>query len=115
MPIIPRYPIYSCSPISYLSDSSMIIINDDDIYSMKDIYSAKDVYEKFSNIYVSSTVKNRTVLIKHIIDSIYHPVYIHLLKTIDIYNCHYVLGYLRSQRSIELYNTLKSVVQLYSL
>ena len=69
-----------------------------------------DVYDKFAEIYFSVDIKIRNVLLKRITDYITHPVYTHLLRTMDETNLQYVMGYLRSQRFGELYNILNLII-----
>lgn len=69
-----------------------------------------DVYDKFIDIYFNCHTKVQVILIKTISEYVRHPVYIHLLKTMDIKNADYIIGYLRSQRSIELYNILDRII-----
>jgi hypothetical protein len=73
-------------------------------------YSQKDVYDLFLDIYFYADIKIRQVLLKRINDYVGHPVYKHLLDTMDKNNAHYVMGYLRSQKLGELYNILKYIV-----
>jgi hypothetical protein len=69
-----------------------------------------DVYDKFAEIYFSVDMKIRNVLLKRITDYVTHPVYIHLLRTMDETNLHYVMGYLRSQRFGEMYDILNIII-----
>jgi hypothetical protein len=69
-----------------------------------------DVYDKFAEIYFSVDMKIRNVLLKRITDYIPHPVYIHLLRTMDENNLQYVMGYIRSQRVVEMYNILNLII-----
>jgi hypothetical protein len=69
-----------------------------------------DVYDKFADIYFSVDMKIRNVLLKRITNYVTHPVYIHLLRTMDETNSQYVMGYLRSQRFGELYNILNLII-----
>ncbi len=70
-----------------------------------------DVYDKFSDIYFSCDMKVRSILLKTIIDFVGHPAYAHLLKTMDNENAHHVMGYLRSQRSVEMYIILDRIIK----
>jgi len=72
--------------------------------------SSQDVYDKFTQIYFSVNMKIRNILLKRILAYNPHPVYTHLLKTMDESNSHYVMGYLQSQRSAELYDILNIII-----
>jgi len=99
MPIVPRTPSSptrkSLSPTMSRSTNSPIPI---------------DIYDKFAEIYFSVDMKIRNVILKRITDYVTHPVYIHLLRTMDETNSQYVMGYLRSQRFGELYNILNLII-----
>lgn len=69
----------------------------------------KDVYERFMDIYFQQHPKVKMVLLKKITDYVAHPVYTHLLNTMDRDNAHHVVGYLRSQRCFELYSILENI------
>jgi hypothetical protein len=108
MYIIPRTPISPrrLSPIttsSTISNASSVSISPPPSLEM-------DVYDKFAEIYFSVDMKIRNVLLKRITDYIPHPVYIHLLRTMDENNLQYVMGYIRSQRVVEMYNILNLII-----
>lgn len=69
----------------------------------------KDIYDRFIDIYFQQHPKIKMVLLKKITDYVAHPVYTHLLNTMDRDNSHHVMGYLRSQRSFELFNILEQI------
>jgi hypothetical protein len=68
-----------------------------------------DIYERFSEILFSVDPRVRSVLIKKVIDYVGHPAYTHLFQTMDKDNVHHIMGYLRSQRCIELYFIIDQV------
>lgn len=68
-----------------------------------------DVYDKFTEIYYQSDMKERFSLISTITEYINHPVYSHLLKTMDTVNAYYIIGYLKSQRLCSLYDILEKI------
>jgi hypothetical protein len=107
-PIIPRRlsPIMTPSPNSTLSYSSSQSIS-----PPRSPSPVLDVYDKFINIYFSSDIKVQSILLKTITDYIIHPAYKHLLKTMDQDNAHHVMGYLRSQRSVEMYFILDYIIR----
>lgn len=70
----------------------------------------KDVYTRFADIYFAADIKVRSILLKRIIDFVRHSAYAHLLRTMDESNAGYVMGYLRSQRSAEMYIILDQII-----
>lgn len=72
--------------------------------------SVINVYNQFVELYFSADIKVRYLLLKRIANSIQNPVYTHLLRTMDTSNAKYIMGYLRSQNSFELYNILEQTV-----
>ncbi len=72
--------------------------------------SKKDCYDKFIDIYFNSHIKVQNMLIKTISDYVQHPVYSHLLNTMEYSNAHYIIGYLRSQKNYELYTIIENIV-----
>ncbi len=71
----------------------------------------KDVYDQFIDLYFSVDIKIQTVLLDRIIKFVGHPAYTHLLRTIDKNNAYHVMGYLRSQRSVEMYVILDQIIR----
>lgn len=71
----------------------------------------KDVYDRFIDVYFGSDLKVQSLLLKTIIDFVGHPAYTHILKTMDKDNAHHVMGYLRSQRSVEMYLVLDQILR----
>ena len=108
MLIIPRTPISRrrLSPIS-MSTISKLTSSPTSNSPVQEI----DVYDKFRDIYFSSNMKVRSVLLKKVIDFVGHPAYAHLLRTMDETNSQYVIGYLRSQRSVEIYIILDQITK----
>ena len=100
--IVPRTPV---SPKRMSASSTHSLISVQSKQSILD----NDVYDRFSEIYFSTDIKIRNILLKQIIDYVGHPVYTHLLQTMDQYNAIHVMGYLRSQRSVEMYIILEYV------
>lgn len=70
-----------------------------------------DLYDTFIDIYFNLTIKQQYAIQKTINDYVGHPVYAHLFKTMDKENAHHVMGYLRSQRSVELYSILDQIIR----
>jgi hypothetical protein len=108
--IVPRTPISPrrLSPISMSvttkSNSPSVSISPTPSLEM-------DVYDKFSDIYFSCDMKVRSVLLKKIIYYVEHPAYAHILRTMDQDNAQHVMGYLRSQRSVEMYMILDQIIR----
>lgn len=109
MYIIPRTPI-SPRRLSPINMSSSTISNASSVSISPTLSLEMDVYDKFAEIYFSVDMKIRNVLVKRITDYITHPVYIHLLRTMDENNLQYVMGYLRSQRFGEMYDILNLII-----
>jgi hypothetical protein len=109
MYIVPRTPI-SPRRLSPLNMSSSTISNAPSVSISPTPSLEMDVYDKFAEIYFSVDMKIRNVLLRHITNYITHPVYTHLLRTMDETNSQYVMGYLRSQRFIELYDILNLII-----
>lgn len=107
--IVPRTPI-SPRRLSPLNMSSSTISNASSVSISPTPSLEIDVYDKFAEIYFSVDMKIRNVLLKRITDYVTHPVYIHLLRTMDETNLHYVMGYLRSQRFGEMYDILNIII-----
>lgn len=107
--IVPRTPVSptrkSLSPTMSRSSFSPVSTS-----SNEHIQPVKDVYDQFSEIYFNADIKIRNVLLTRIIDFVRHPAYSHLLRTMDQNNTHHVMGYLRSQRSVELYIILDQII-----
>jgi hypothetical protein len=71
----------------------------------------KDVYDRFIDVFFNCDLKVQNVLLKTIIDFVGHPAYTHILKTMDKDNAHHVMGYLRSQRSVDMYMALDQILR----
>ena len=108
--IVPRTPISPrrLSPISMMTLSPQT--SSPQSVSPTVTITQNDVYDKFVDIYFAANIRVRNVLLKRIITYIGHPVYIHLLRTMNRENAHHVIGYLRSQRSAEMYFILDQVI-----
>jgi hypothetical protein len=111
--IVPRTPISptrkSMSPTmshSPVSRSSFSPIST----QSTEIMPLKDVYDIFADIYFVADMKVQNVILTKVINYVQHPVYTHLLKTMDKDNAHHVMGYLRSQRSVEMYFILEHII-----
>lgn len=70
----------------------------------------RDVFDDFIEMFYTQDIKVQGILIDTIINYVKHPAYTHLLKTMDRNNYHHVIGYLRSQRSYELYTILDKIM-----
>lgn len=69
-------------------------------------HSAKvtfDNLDKFINYLLASKPKIRFAIITQFSEQVNHPVYTHLLKTLDNDNASYIIGYLRSQKMYEMH------------
>jgi hypothetical protein len=108
--IVPRTPASPrrLTPISMVSSSSTSPKTQS--ASPTSFKAEKDIYDTFLDIYFSSELKVQSVLIQKITDYVGHPVYTHLLRTMDKDNAHHVIGYLKSQRSVELYFILDQII-----
>ena len=108
--IVPRTPISptrkSLSPTMSRSSFSPI-----STVSNESITPTTDIYDQFAKIYFSVDVKVRNVLLTRVINFVGHPAYSHLLRTMDETNAHHVMGYLRSQRSVEMYIILEQITR----
>lgn len=106
--IVPRTPVSptrkSLSPISRTSLSPVSVQSNEN-------KPVKDVYDQFAEIYFSADIKVRNVLLTRVINFVGHPAYSHLLRTMDQSNAHHVMGYLRSQRSVEMYVILDQITR----
>lgn len=71
----------------------------------------KDVYDRFIDVFFNCDLKVQNVILKTIIDFVGHPAYTHILKTMDKDNAHHVMGYLRSQRSVDMYMALDQILR----
>jgi hypothetical protein len=114
MLIIPRTPISPrrLKPITMVSSPSASPTRSAfSISPSPEKNTKKDVYDKFINIYFNTDLKVQNVLLRKIFDFVGHPVYVHILKTMDKDNAHHVMGYLRSQRSAEMYIILDQIIQ----
>ena len=107
--IVPRTPISPrrLSPISIMTLSPQT--SPPTSVSPTVTVTQNDVYDKFVDMYFAADIRVRNVLLKRIITYIGHPVYIHLLRTMDQENYNHVIGYLRSQRSVEMYHILEQI------
>jgi hypothetical protein len=70
--------------------------------SRENVAQTLDIYDKFIHIYLESDSIKRSVLIELILDFVEHPVYTHLFNTMNAYNVHHIMGYLRSQQSVKM-------------
>ena len=108
MYIVPRTPMAPrrLSPIT--SPSSTISIASSQTILPHPL--EKDVYDRFIDIYFGCDITAQSILFKTVTDYVRHPVYTHLLKTMDSSNAHYVMGYIRSQRSAKMYFILDHII-----
>lgn len=107
--IVPRTPVSptrkSLSPTTSRASFSPISVQSNENKPVK------DVYDQFAEIYFSADIKVRNVLLTRVINFVGHPAYSHLLRTMDQSNAHHVMGYLRSQRSVEMYIILDQITR----
>jgi hypothetical protein len=80
------------------------------VESSEEINPYEDIYDEFIQIYFKQDLKIRLILKQKIINFIKHPVYTHLLQTMNEYNAQHIIGYFRSQRSVEMYTILDHIV-----
>jgi hypothetical protein len=92
------------SSVSMSSSSSSCSPSNEQI-----IYN-RDIFDDFIDVFYNCHIKVQNVLLETIINYIKHPAYAHLLRTMDKNNACYVIGYLRSQRSFELYTILEKIM-----
>jgi hypothetical protein len=119
--IVPRTPasprrltpisMVSSPSISSPSISSPSISPKTQSASPTSFRAEKDVYDRFIDIYFNNDLKVQSLLLKTIIDFVGHPAYAHILRTMDKDNAHHVMGYLRSQRSVEMYLVLDQILR----
>ena len=69
-----------------------------------------DNIDKFINHLLSSKPRIRFAVITEFEQQVNHPVYTHLLKTLDSDNAQYIIGYLRSQKMYEMHRFIDNVV-----
>jgi hypothetical protein len=103
MPVVPRTPLSpkrSLSPVSPLSQ-----------LSENTAFPIPDVYDRFAEYYFSSDIVVRPLILQRVINFVGHPAYAHLLRTMDKFNAHHVMGYLRSQRNVEMYIILDQITK----
>jgi hypothetical protein len=103
MPVVPRTPLSpkrSLSPTSPLSQ-----------LSENTVFPIPDVYDHFVDYYFSTDIAVRSLILQRIINFVGHPAYAHLLRTMDKFNAHHVMGYLRSQRNVEMYIILDQITK----
>ena len=72
-----------------------------------------DYYTEFGRLLIEAKPSVRASIIQEIRKSITHPAYLHLLHTTNSDNVEYVMGYFRSMRHYELYNTIENIVDNY--
>lgn len=97
----------SFSPISVDSTLSTLSASPNSPVAFK---ASEDIYDKFIEIYFVQDLKVRTILRQKICNFVGHPAYSHLLRTMDENNAKYIMGYLRSQRSVEMYLILDQII-----
>lgn len=76
-------------------------------------HSAKvtfDNLDKFANYLLESKPKIRFAIITQFSEYVKHPIYTHLLKTLDSDNSPYVIGYLRSQKMYEMHVFIDNIM-----
>jgi hypothetical protein len=94
------------SSVSFASSASMSSSSP----SNEQIIYNRDVFDDFIEVFYNCHIKVQNVLLETIINYIKHPAYAHLLRTMNKDNACYVIGYLRSQRSFELYTILERIM-----
>jgi hypothetical protein len=65
-----------------------------------------DAYDRFAQRFFAADARLQQMLIEHIVHLVPHPIYRHLLQTMTRENAVHVMGYLRSQRDVRLYEVL---------
>ena len=69
-----------------------------------------DNIDKFINYLLSSKPRVRFAVITEFEQQVNHPVYTHLLKTLDSDNAQYIIGYLRSQKMYEMHRFIDNTI-----
>jgi hypothetical protein len=69
-----------------------------------------DNIDKFINYLLSSKPRIRFAHITEFEQQVNHPVYTHLLKTLDSDNAQYIIGYLRSQKMYEMHRFIDNTI-----
>lgn len=69
-----------------------------------------DNIDKFINYLLSSKPRIRFAHITEFEQQVNHPVYTHLLKTLDSDNAQYIIGYLRSQKMYEMHGFIDNTI-----
>lgn len=72
--------------------------------------SPPDNLDKFIDYLLSSKPRIRFAVIQQFFEEVNHPVYHHILKTLDNENAQYVIGYLRSQRMNEVHLFVDKII-----
>lgn len=72
--------------------------------------SPPDNLDQFVDYLLSSKPRIRFAVIQQFATEVKHPVYHHLLKTLDNENAQYVVGYLRSQKMVEVHSFVDKIV-----
>ena len=103
MPVIPRTPL---SPKRSLSPRTPLASLPENT-----AFPVPDVYDHFVDYYFSTDIAVRSLILQRIINFVGHPAYAHLLRTMDKFNAHHVMGYLRSQRNVEMYIILDQITK----
>jgi hypothetical protein len=103
MPVIPRTPL---SPKRSLSPRTPLASLPENT-----AFPVPDVYDRFVDYYFSSDTTVRPLILERVINFVGHPAYTHLLRTMDTFNAHHVMGYLRSQRNVEMYVILDQITK----
>ena len=112
--IVPRTPVSPrrLTPISMASSPSISPTSTKTQSASPTSFKAeKDVYDRFIEVYFNCDLKVQSLLLKTIIDFVGHPAYAHILRTMDKDNAHHVMGYLRSQRSVDMYMALDQILR----
>lgn len=94
--------------------SSSIISNSSSKSSSKSsAHITFDNIDKFINYLLSSKPRVRFAIINEFSEQVKHPVYTHLLKTLDIDNAQYIIGYLRSQKMYEMHQFIDNTISQF--
>ncbi len=107
MPLIPRTPLCPQRTLTRLNGTTtirpLILEQNENMGAMQ------DAYDRFVHRYFSVDVRLQGLLLSHINHHIVNPVYMHLFRTMTRENAGYIVGYLRSQRDLRLYEVLSQL------
>jgi hypothetical protein len=107
MPLIPRTPLGPLRIQSRLNGITtirpLILEQNENTGTMH------DAYDRFVHRYFSVDARLQSMLLAHIQHHITNPVYMHLFRTMTRENAYHIMGYLRSQRDLRLYEVLSQL------